>query len=118
MKSLWIMILAIIATAVTMWIFYNKKLKDDFGVARVAELNALITKTSGIASWYQGDINQKETELKNLHLLLSGALNTISGATAERNEIEKAIYYLNKSLWRDTVKEATTLNNSTGALSN
>ncbi len=108
MKKIIPVILAIIATAFVVTLLYKQKLKSDLGIDKINELNVQITRTQSLMSWYQWDINQLEKDLKDKNDLLKKETANLSGFVTERDKIQEALYYLDKSLGRSESSSSKT----------
>lgn len=94
-------LLTCIITTVLMTIWYKRKLKEDFWIKKMQELNVEIAQLKDKSSILSWDINQLTSQLKDKNEQYSWTIATIKTKEKKVEEIQKWIYYLNKALERE-----------------
>lgn len=98
---LWIIWTAVVASIITT-LWYKSKLKEDFWQAQVGVLKQEVAKIQVDNDALTWDIKQLRTEASRKEKIYMTNAETISWKNAKIDEIESAVYYLDKALWRNT----------------
>lgn len=97
-----LIIIAIIVVAITSTVLYNNKLNNDFGINQLKDYRIQQTKLESEISTLDEDINELKTQLQTKQDQKEIKVSERVVVEKKIKEIETAVYYLNKSLGRDS----------------
>ncbi len=97
-----LIIVAIIVVAITSTVLYNNKLNNDFGINQLKDYRVQQTALESEISTLDEDINELKTQLQSKQT--QKEIKVAERVVVEKKikEIETAVYYLNRSLGRDS----------------
>jgi|GEM_PF-5896544 peptidoglycan hydrolase CwlO-like protein len=97
-----LIIVAIIVVAITSTLLYNNKLNNDFGINQLKDYRVHQATLESEISTLDEDINEFKTQLKSKQTQKEIKVAERVMVEKKIKEIETAVYYLNRSLGRDT----------------
>lgn len=97
-----LIIVAIIVVAITSTVLYNNKLNNDFGINQLKDYRVQQTALESEISTLDEDINELKTQLQSKQTQKETKVAERVVVEKKIKEIETAVYYLNKSLGRDS----------------
>lgn len=100
-----LIIVAIIVVAITSTVLYNNKLNNDFGINQLKDYRVQQTALESEIATLDEDINELKTQLQTKQSQKETKVSERVVVEKKIKEIETAVYYLNRSLGRDSVGE-------------
>ncbi len=100
-----LIIVAIIVVAITSTVLYNNKLNNDFGINQLKDYRVQQTALESEISTLDEDINELKTQLQTKQSQKETKVSERVIVEKKIKEIETAVYYLNRSLGRDSAGE-------------
>lgn len=97
-----LIIVAIIVVAITSTVLYNNKLNNDFGINQLKDYRVQQTALESEISTLDEDINELKTQLQSKQTQKETKVAERVVVEKKIKEIETAVYYLNRSLGRDS----------------
>ena len=97
-----LIIVAIIVVAITSTVLYNNKLNNDFGINQLKDYRVQQTALESEISTLDEDINELKTQLQSKQTQKETKVAERVVIEKKIKEIETAVYYLNRSLGRDS----------------
>lgn len=100
-----LIIVAIIVVAITSTVLYNNKLNNDFGINQLKDYRVQQTALESEIATLDEDINELKTQLQTKQSQKETKVSERVVVEKKIKEIETAVYYLNRSLGRDSAGE-------------